>query len=188
MSFESLAPAIEPLRWRSITVASLVAVEVALAWRLGWSPALPATLFLGAVLTVAAVVDARTSRVPNVLVLPAYPVGLALFAVAAGMGGQWWPLVRAVLGMAGVAGFYLALAVGAGGKKMGLGDVTAGGLTGLLLGLSGFPAVFVGVLLGWAAALVAVVVLGRVPTRKRGSIPAVPWLWLGALVVLLVAR
>jgi hypothetical protein len=53
---------------------------------------------------------------------------------------------------------------------------------------TGFPAVFAGVLLGRAAALAVVVVLCRGPTRKRGSIPAVPWLWLGALVVLLVAR
>ncbi|MHB1721184.1 MAG: A24 family peptidase [Acidimicrobiales bacterium] len=141
VSWDRLALAVAPPRWRAATATSLVAVEGGLAW----TPALPATLFLGAVLTVAAVVDARTSRVPNALVLPAHPAGLVLFAVAAGIDGQRWPLAGAVLAMAGV-------------------------------------------LLGWAAALVAVVVLGRGPTRRRGAIPAVPWLWLGALIVLLVAR
>ena len=177
-----------PERWLAVTLGILVVVEGGLAWRLGWTASLAAYLVLGAVLTVAAVVDARTSRVPNVLVLPAYPIGVGLLGVAAGVEGQWWPLARALLAMAGVVAFYLALALVAGGRQMGLGDVTAGGLTGLLLGWVGWPAVEAGVLLSWAIALVAVVVLRHRARGRVAALPAVPFLWLGALVVILATR
>lgn len=185
---DRLAPAYLPSQWRVATAVSLAVVEGGLAWRFGWTAPLPAFLVLGGVLTVAAVVDARTSRVLNILVLPAYPVGIGLLGVSAGVEGQWWPLARAVLGMAGVAGFYLALALVAGGQQMGLGDVTVGGLTGLLLGWVGWPAVEAGVLLSWAIALVAVVVLRHRARGRVAAVPAVPFLWLGALVVILSTR
>ena len=185
---DRLAPAYRPSRWRVATAVSLAVVEGGLCWRFGWTASLAAYLVLGAVLTVAAVIDARTSRVPNVLVLPAYPIGVSLLGVAAGVEGQWWPLARALLAMAGVAGFYLALALVAGGRQMGLGDVTVGGLTGLLLGWVGWPAVEAGVLLSWAIALVAVVVLRNRARGRVAALPAVPFLWIGALVVILATR
>lgn len=188
MSYERLAPALEPARWRAVTAASLVAVEAALGWRFGWAAPLAAFLYLGAVLTVVAVIDARTSRVPNVVVLPSYPIGIGLLAIAAGIGGQWWPLERALVAMAAVAGLYLVLALAAGGQRMGLGDVTVGGLLGLLLGWAGWSALSSGVVLGWAAALVVVLVARRGPTGRPAAIPAVPCLWLGALVALVATR
>ena len=186
--WDRLAPVLGPARWRAVTLVSLVVVEGGLAWRLGWTAPLAAYLLLGAVLTVAAVVDAHSARVPNVLVLPAYPVGIGLLVVGSGIEGQWWPLGRALVAMVGVAGFYLALALVAGGRQMGLGDVTVGGLTGLLLGWVGWPAVEAGVLLGWAAALVAVFVVRRARRQRRAAIPVVPFLCFGVLVAVLVIR
>jgi leader peptidase (prepilin peptidase)/N-methyltransferase len=186
---DSLAPVLAPARWRALTVTSVTAVGAALVWRFGWTAPLAAYLYLGAVLTVAAVIDTRTLRMPNVLLLPSYPVGVALLAAAAGADGTWWPLGRAVIAMAVIAGFYLALALAAGGHRMGLADVTLGGLVGLVLGWVGWSALSTGVILGWVIALVAVVVWrpGCRPGRTP-AIPAGPCLWLGALVAVLAAR
>ena len=102
---DSLAPALAPARWRALTVTSVAVVEAALVWRFGWTAPLAAYLYLGAVLTVAAVIDARTFTMPNALLLPSYPVGVALLAAATAVDGQWWPLGRAVIAMVAVAAF-----------------------------------------------------------------------------------
>ena len=186
---DSLAPALAPARWRALTVTSVAVVEAGLVWRLGWTAPLAAYLYLGAVLTVAAVIDARTFTMPNVLLLPSYPIGIGLLVVAAVADGRWWPLGRAVIAMAAIAAFYLAIALVAGGQRMGLADVTLGGLIGLLLGWVGWSALSTGVILGWVIALVAVVFWR--PSRRPGrapAIPAGPCLWLGALVAVLASR
>jgi leader peptidase (prepilin peptidase)/N-methyltransferase len=187
---DSLAPALAPARWRALTVTSIAVVEAALVWRFGWTAPLAAYLYLGAVLTVAAVIDARTLTMPNVLLLPSYPVGVALLAAAAaGADGTWWPLGRAVIAMVAVAAFYLVIALVAGGQRLGLADVVLGGLVGLLLGWVSWSALSTGVILGWVVALVAVVVWrpGRRPGRTP-AIPAGPCLWLGALIAVLAAK
>ena len=189
MTGDSLAPALAPARWRAITVSSIAAVEVALGWRFGWTAPLAAYLYLGAVLTVAAVIDARTLTIPNLLLLPSYPIGLALLGSAAAADGRWWPLGRAAIAMGAVAGFYLAIALVAGGRRMGLADVTVGGLLGLLLGWVSWSALSTGVVLGWVAALVAILVWRPQHRGQRaGVIPAGPFLWLGALVAVLASR
>ncbi len=197
MSTRGLCVVMEAGRWRALSAASFVAVEAALFWRFGWTAPLAAYWCLGATLTLAAVVDARTKTMPNVLLLPSYPVGVGLLAVACSVDGDWWRLGRAVIAMAVVAGFYLAVALVAAGQ-MGLADVSLGGLLGLLLGWISWSALTSGVLLGWVAALVAVVALrvarpghrvGHRATGTRASaIPAGPFLWLGALVAILAVR
>ena len=189
MTGDPPAPALAPARWRALTVTSVAVVEAALVWRFGWTAPLAAYFYLGAVLTVAAVIDARTFTMPNALLLPSYPIGIGLLVVAAVADGRWWPLGRAVIAMAAVAGFYLAIALVAGGQRLGLADVILGGLVGLLLGWVGWSALSTGVILGWVIALVAVV-LWR-PSRRPGrtpAIPAGPCLWLGALIAVLAAR
>jgi leader peptidase (prepilin peptidase)/N-methyltransferase len=189
MTGDSLAPALNSARWRNVTAASVVAVEAALGWRFGWTAPLAAYLYLGAVLTVAAVIDARTFTMPNVLLLPSYPIGIGLLVVAAVADGRWWPLGRAVIAMAAIAAFYLVIALVAGGQRMGLADVTLGGLIGLLLGWVSWSALSTGVVLGWFSALAAIAVCRP---RHRGQrarvIPAGPCLWLGALVAVLASR
>ena len=189
MTGRSLAPALAPARWRAITLTSVAAVEVALVWRFGWTAPLGAYLYLGAVLTVAAVIDARTLTMPNALLLPSYPVGIGLLVVAAVVDGRWWPLGRAVIAMAAVAAFYLALALVAGGQRLGLADVVLGGLVGLLLGWVSWSALSTGVILGWVAALAAILVWRpRHGGQRAGVIPAGPCLWLGAVVAVLAGR
>lgn len=187
---DSLAPALAPARWRAITAGSVAVVDAALGWRFGWTAPLAAYLCLGAALTVAALIDARTFTMPNVVLLPSYPVGIGLLAAAAAADNRWWPLGRAVVAMAAVSGFYLVLALVAGGQRMGLADVTLGGLLGLLLGWVSWSALSSGVVLGWVLALVAILLWrSRQPSRCTARvIPAGPCLWLGALVALLVTR
>ena len=186
---DSLAPALVPARWRALTVGSVAVVEAALVWRFGWTAPLAAYLYLGAVLTVAAVIDARTFTMPNALLLPSYPAGVALLAVAADADGTWWPLGRALIGMAVIAALYLVIALVAGGHRMGLADVILGGLLGLLLGWVGWSALSTGVILGWTVALAAVLALrARRSDRLVRVIPAGPCLWLGALVAVLAAK
>ena len=189
MTGDPLAPALASARWRALTLTSIAAVVVALVWRFGWTAPLAAYLYLGMVVTVAVVIDARTLRMPNLLLLPSYPVGLALLGAAAAADGRWWPLGRAAIAMVAVAGFYLAIALVAGGQRLGLADVTLGGLVGLVLGWVSWSALSTGVILGWVIALVAVVVWrpGCRPGRTP-AIPAGPCLWLGALVAVLAAR
>ena len=186
---DTLAPALAPARWRALTVTSVAVVEAALVWRFGWTAPLAAYLYLGAVLTVAAVIDARTFTMPNALLLASYPVGLALLGAAAAADGRWWPLGRAVIAMAAIAAFYLAIALVAGGQRLGLADVAVGGLIGLVLGWVSWSALSTGVVLGWGVALVTLVVWhpGRRPGRTP-AIPAGPCLWLGALVAVLASR
>ena len=186
---DTLAPALVPARWRALTVGSVAVVEAALVWRFGWTAPLAAYLYLGAVLTVAAVIDARTLTMPNALLLPSYPVGIGLLAAAAAADGRWWPLGRAVIAMAAIAAFYLAIALVAGGQQLGLADVTVGGLLGLVLGWVSWSALSTGVILGWVVALVTLLVWRPQHRRHRsGVIPAGPCLWLGALVAVLASK
>lgn len=174
---------------RLAAVASLAAfADVALALRLGWTPALPAYLFLGAVCAGVSVVDATTRRIPNRIVLPAYPVGGLLLTVAAASDDAWSALVRAALAMAVLGGFYLLLAVVLPGQ-MGFGDVKLAGLLGLFLGFLGWPAVATGALL--ASVLAVIGLAGRCALgggSGRVTIAFGPCLCLGALVAVLLAR
>lgn len=188
MIAESLAPAVDPARWRAITICTVVAVEAGLVWRFGWSVPLAAYASLGAVLTVAAVIDARTFTIPNLLLWPSYPLALGLLVVAAADDRAWWSFERAVIAMAAVAGFYLVLGLAAGGQQMGLADVTVGGLLGLLLGWDSWAALWGGVILGWVLALAAVRVLPRRRIGQKAAIPIGPCLWAGALVALLATK
>lgn len=166
-----------------VTIGAVVAgVEAVLVWRIGWSVALAAFVYLGALGVIVSIIDLRTHRLPNRLVLPSYPVVVALLALAAGMEGRWWPLGRATLAMVLVAGFYLVLGL-AFPHGLGLGDVKLGGLLALGLGWLGWPVLTTGVLVGWALAALALLVRhGTRPVGRGGPIPLGPWLCFGALV------
>ena len=75
-------------------------IEAAVAWRFGWSPALPAYWYFGVVAAVITMTDLGTQRVPNRVVLPAYLAGPALLALASALSGSWRPLGRGGIAMA----------------------------------------------------------------------------------------
>ncbi len=134
------------------------------------------------------VIDWRTHRLPNRLVLPSYPAALVLLGTAAGFAGDWHRIIGMLAGAAILwLGFGLLHLLQRGG--LGFGDVKLAGLLGLYLGFAGWSEVwwgpFIAVVLGglWSLALVA--------TRRAGlrsSVAFGPFLIAGAAVALAVLR
>jgi leader peptidase (prepilin peptidase)/N-methyltransferase len=146
------------------------------------SPDLPAFLYLAAVALALTLIDLDVHRLPDRIVLPAYPVTLLLLTAAAAISGAWPDLLRAALGGLALFAVYavLVLVYPAG---MGLGDVKLAGVLGIALGWVGWGAVVVG---GFAAFLlggvfgIALLVTRRV--GRRTGIPFGPWMIVGAAV------
>lgn len=153
-------------------LSEILRVGILLAF-LGW----------GAVL---AVIDARSHRLPNRIVLPAYPVGivaLGLLAVASDEGGSF---VRALVGGVVLFGAY-ALLRGVRGSGLGGGDVKLAGVLGLLLGFAGWGSLLVGAAAAFVAGgLYAVALLALRRADRRTAIAFGPWMLLGAWIGLLV--
>ena len=164
----------------------LAAVEALIVWRTGMTPALAAFTYLGAAGTVASLVDLRSRRLPDRVVLPSYPIMLALLVLASGVQGRWWPLGRTLTAMALVAGFYLALAL-CFPHGLGLGDSKLGGLVALGLGWLGWSALTTGVLAAWCLAALAVFARHVIGGGGRNrTIAFGPWLCCGALVAVVI--
>jgi leader peptidase (prepilin peptidase) / N-methyltransferase len=129
-------------------------VAVALAWasltfRLGgyahWS-LLPAYLYLGAIGAALTLIDLDVQRLPDLIVLPSYPIVFVLLLVPTMVTGQWGALLRAVLaGSALYVGALVLELVSPAGESLGRGDVKLAGVLGMLLGW-----------LGWGQAIVSI--------------------------------
>lgn len=166
------------------TAATVAAVGV----RFGLSPQTPAFCALAAVGVPLAFFDARTSRLPNVVTLPAYPVSLALLAAAAPfLAGGTGRLVHALIGMAAAVAFFgvLVLVSPAG---IGMGDVKLAGPLGAYLGWLGATAFVAGLLAAWLLAAVTglgLMAAGR--ADRKTQIPFGPFMIIGAFLVILVS-
>lgn len=161
------------------------------AWFAGPTWVLPALLYLAAISVALALIDIDTKRLPNAIVLPAYPVALALLALASwnpGGASDWPALVRALIGAGALyAVYFVAVVVYPAG--MGFGDVKLAGVLGLYLGWFGWGALFV----GWFAAFllgglfsVGLLLTGR--AGRKSGIPFGPWMLLGAAVGIVVGE
>jgi leader peptidase (prepilin peptidase)/N-methyltransferase len=158
----------------------------AVAARFGLSPQAPAFCALAAAGVPLAFFDARTSRLPNVVTLPAYPVSLALLGAAAlSLAGGAERFVHALIGMAvAVAFFGLLLLVSPAG--IGMGDVKLAGPLGAYLGWLGATAFAAGLVAAWL--LAAVTGLGLMLAHRadrKTQIPFGPFLIAATLAVVL---
>ena len=164
-----------------VTAATVAAVAV----RFGLSPQTPAFCALAAVGVPLAFFDARTSRLPNAVTLPAYPVSLALLGAAALQGGGTGRFVHALIGMAvAVAFFGVLLLVSPAG--IGMGDVKLAGPIGAYLGWLGATAFLAGLLAAWL--LAAVTGLGLLLAHRadrKTQIPFGPFMIIGAFLAIL---
>jgi leader peptidase (prepilin peptidase) / N-methyltransferase len=146
---------------------------------------LVAYLYLAAISIALSFIDIEHHKLPNVIVLPSYIVGIVLLGSAALMVGDFGQLARAGIGMAAMGIAYLLIALVKPGA-MGLGDVKLAGVLGLFLGFNGWGALIVGSLaaffLGGVYGLVLIAL--RKTTRKSG-IPFGPWMALGAWIGIL---
>lgn len=122
-------------------------------------------------------VDVATRRLPDVLVLPAYPLIGAVLITGATVTGDGVGLLRCGLAGAACLAGYIVMAMTGG---MGFGDAKLAGLLGLALGWLSWTVVVVAVVLAFAiAALPGAVALAL---RGRGaSIPFGPAMLLGGL-------
>ena len=149
---------------------------------------LVAFLYLAAISTALALIDLATKRLPNSIVLPAYPVGAVLLTASALLQGDAVALGRAGIGALALGGLYLALALAKPGG-MGMGDVKLAGVLGLFLGRLGWDELVVGgtgaFLLGGVVAL-ALVAARRV--SRSSGIPFGPWMLAAAWVAVLAAH
>ena len=138
---------------------------------------------------VLAVVDLEVRRLPDRLVLPAYPVGALLLTVCSVVTGDQGALLRALAcAGAGVAGFLLAALVSPGGRGLGLGDVKLAGVLGGLLGWWGWSEALVGLLSGFAlGALGALLLLATRRVDRKADMAFGPAMLLGAYVCTLLA-
>lgn len=140
--------------------------------------------FVGIVL---AVIDLRTHRLPNGIVLPAYPVALVMLTVGSMLLGDAAIVLRAVAGGLALFVFYLFLRL-IQPAGMGGGDVKLAGLIGLFLGGAGWDALVVGVFAGFVAGgLFSVVLIGAGRADRRSRVAFGPWMLLGAWVGILAA-
>jgi leader peptidase (prepilin peptidase)/N-methyltransferase len=168
--------------------ATTAVLFIAVTARLGATPELPAYLYLAAAAVALAVIDWREHRLPDLIVLPSYLVGLVLLMAAGWLHGDWWAVGRGALAAAACAAAYLAVrTVYPGG--LGLGDVKLAGLIGLFLGWLGWSPVLVGVAAGLLlGGLVGAVLLISGRAGRRTAIAFGPYMLTGALVALFWAE
>lgn len=153
---------------------------VALAWRIGARPMLAGFLFLGATGVALALIDIDVKRLPNALTFPNYGVGIAALLGQAGLDGAWWPVGRALIGMAALYLFYAALWLAGG---MGFGDVKLSGVLGLYLAWLGWGSLVVGAFLGFVVGAfggLALIAAGK--GKLKSKIPYGPYMLIGAFV------
>ncbi|MFZ3454158.1 prepilin peptidase [Arthrobacter sp. 7Tela_A1] len=128
--------------------------------------------------------DLRTRRLPNRLVLPAYPVSSLLLGAAALAAGEPGRLAGMAFGAAGLlAGYFLLRLINPGG--LGLGDVKLAGVLGLFLGYAGWSHVLAGAAAGFVLGGIWglwLVLSGRGTGKTR--IAFGPFMLAGAAVVL----
>lgn len=133
-------------------------------------------------------IDLDTHRLPDAIVLPAYPVLAALLAAAAIAAGDLESAARAAAGAGILFAVYLALAL-ISPRGMGMGDVKLAGVIGLMLGWFGWASLAVGALAAFI--LGGVVGIGLIVARRASrntGIPFGPWMLGGAWVGILLGE
>jgi leader peptidase (prepilin peptidase)/N-methyltransferase len=188
----ALSPAGRCSGCRQRTGPAPLAVEVTTAILLG---ALAARVHPGLVLAAAcwlalcavplAFIDAAVHRLPDPLTAAAFAGTALLLLAAAGKGGDWQTLARAVLGGLAMAGFYLMLAL-VSPSGMGMGDVKAAAGMGTMLAWRGWTSLIAGGFAGFLFAAIygiALLISGRA-TRKQ-QIPFGPFMITGAFLIIL---
>lgn len=173
--------------WLAVAVAVIWA---SLAFRIGghahWS-LLPAYLYLGAIGAALTLIDLDVHRLPDLIVLPSYPIVFVLLLVPTVVTGQWDALLRGVLaGLALFVGYLVLALISPGGGGLGFGDVKLAGVLGLLLGWLGWSPAIVSVLAAFIiGGFIALILLLLRRASRSSSIAFGPSMILGAWVALI---
>jgi leader peptidase (prepilin peptidase)/N-methyltransferase len=178
----------EPISWRYPLVEGVTAVGFAgvAAW-VGFSWLLPALLYLAAISVALTMIDLELKRLPNAIVLPAYPVAAVLLVLASLALGEPGRLLGAAIGGAALYAFYFALmAVYPSG--MGFGDVKLAGVLGLYLGWFGWQYTIVGAFFGFlVGGCVGLILMSLGRAGRKTAIPFGPYMIVGVWLALAFA-
>lgn len=163
-----------------LATAGLFAAVTAWAAHEGRWALLPVLLYLAAAGLALALIDLDVRRLPDAIVLPAYPVTAALLGLAAVLEHDGAAALRALAGGLLLYGLYFALAVARPGG-MGFGDVKLAGVLGAVLGYAGWSALAVGAFSAFVlGGLVGVALVASGVLRRRGHLPFGPFMLAGA--------
>ncbi len=128
------------------------------------------------------VIDAKTHRLPNRIVLPTLAVLLTLVALEALLTARTGPLIGALLGMLILGGFYAVLRLMS-RDGMGGGDVKLAAVIGLVLGWHGWQALAVGAASAFVlGALYALILMVLRRADRSTRIAFGPWMIVGAVL------
>ena len=148
---------------------------------------LAAACWLAACCAPLAWIDAAVRRLPDALTAPAYAGTVGALLAAAGIGGHWHILVRAVLGGLVLAACYLALTL-LSPSGMGLGDVKLAASLGSLLAWFGWNTLLAGAFAGFLlAAVYDIALLALRRASRKQQIPFGPFMIAGAFAVILIS-
>lgn len=178
----------EPISGRYPLVEAGTGVAFALvALRLGVDEQglrlLPAYLAFAGIGIALALIDFDVKRLPDVIVLPSYPVLAALLLI----GGDGDVLLRALLGAAILGAFYFAVWFIAPGG-MGFGDVKLAGLVGGMTAYLTWGSFLVGAFMGFLLGAVAgVLLMASGKAGRKTAVPFGPFMILGAWTAILGA-
>lgn len=173
-----------------IIEAATAVLFVASAWRIAQLhllAALPAYLMFAAGAVALSMIDVDVRRLPNGIVLPAYPLlGMAL-TLAAVVLDQPEALVRAAICGMGLFLLYFVLAF-IHPRGMGFGDVKLAGIIGGMLGFLSYQAFFIGAFAGFVIGglfgILAMLARGR---TLKTALPFGPFMFAGAFLALFLA-
>ena len=167
-----------------LTTAAVLAL---LLGRFGGQPDVIAFGFFGALGVALAAIDISVKRLPDPLTLPAYPILIAMLGIAALISGDIGAFGRALLGCLALSGCFLLLALIRPGQ-LGGGDIKLAGLTGLVLGWLGWPALVFGAALAFVlSAIVGLALLAARRITLKGAMSFGPFLIGGAVLAALMS-
>lgn len=133
------------------------------------------------------VIDARTHRLPNRIVLPTLAGVLVLITLDALVRGEASALIRAVVGMLVLGGFYVVMRAASRGG-VGGGDVKLAAVIGLVLGWNGWQALAVGAASAFVlGAFYALVLMALRRADRSTRIAFGPWMIIGAILGIVAA-
>jgi len=184
-------PAIELLTAGLFVGASLglgIDLGVSTGALVGTILVLVAYLYFASISVALAGIDLDTHRLPNAIVLPAYPVLAVLLVAGSAFLNEYSPLWTAAIGGAALfAAYFLMALVYPGG--MGFGDVKLAGVIGIVLGFLGWGPLVVGsfsaFILGGVFGI-ALMITKR--AGRKSGIPFGPWMLAGAWVGIFVGE
>ncbi|HWL01223.1 MAG TPA: A24 family peptidase [Microbacteriaceae bacterium] len=129
-----------------------------------------------------AVIDIRTKRLPDRIVLPTLVVLAVLLAASAAVSGDLSSILRALAGAAVLFLLYLLISIASGGG-MGFGDVKLAAVLGLATAWVGWDALVVGTAAAFVlGGLFGLVLLLLRRTDRRSAVPFGPWMLAGAWI------